>query len=217
MIKGAIFDADGTLIDSMPMWIHFASGIVSAAGVEPEPGLDYRIRYFGLSQTFDYLSEKYPALGSPKEVEALCMKITDNYYRNEVVLKPGVAELLDKLYSRGVKMYIATATYRSLIIPALERLGIYDMFEGIVTCHEVGAGKEKPDVFLMAQKTLGVDTENLWVFEDAMHAMTTAKGCGYKVCGVYDDTEKDHVSEIRELCDIYVESFTDLDTSLLFQ
>lgn len=216
MIRGAIFDADGTLIDSMPMWMNFASGTVRSAGIEPEKGLDYKIRYFSLSQTFAFLSERYPALGTPKDVEALCMERTEYYYRNEVKLKSGVYELLCELHSRGVKMYIATATFRSLIVPALENLGVYDMFEGIVTCAEVGAGKDKPDVFSVAEKKLGVDRDGIWVFEDAMHAMTTAKKCGYKVCGVYDGTEDDHVSEIKALCDIYVNSFSELDKSLLF-
>lgn len=217
MIKGAIFDADGTLIDSMPMWMTFASGTVRSAGIEPEERLDYKIRYFNLAQTFKYLSERYPALGTPEDVEKLCMARTENYYRNEVKLKPGVYELLKVLHSNGVKMHIATATFRSLIVPALENLGVYDMFDGIITCAEVGAGKDKPDVFLAAEKNLGVAKDSIWVFEDAMHAMTTARACGYKVCGVYDITEADHVNEIRELCDIYVNSFAELDTSLLFK
>lgn len=216
MIRGAIFDADGTLIDSMPMWMTFASGLVRSAGIEPEDGLDFKVRYFNLSQTFKFLSGQYPELGTPENVEKLCMERTEYYYRNEVRLKPGVRELLRELHSRGVKMYIATATFRSLIAPALENLGVYDMFEGIVTCAEVGAGKDKPDVFSAAEKKLGVDRDGIWVFEDAMHAMTTAKGMGYRVCGVYDSTEDDHVSEIKALCDIYVNSFSELDKSLLF-
>ncbi len=217
MIKGAVFDADGTLIDSMPMWMNFASGTVRSAGIEPEERLDYKIRYFNLHQTFEYLSKQYPALGTPEDVEKLCMERTANFYRNEVKLKPGVAELLATLHASGVKMHIATATFRSLIVPALENLGVYSMFDGIITCAEVGAGKDKPDVFLAAEKNLGVDRDDIWVFEDAMHAMTTAKNCGYKVCGVYDATEADHVEEIKAICDIYVDSFEELDTSLLFK
>lgn len=217
MIKGAIFDVDGTLIDSMPMWIHFSSDTVASFGLEPEEGLDLKVRYFSLRETAEYISRTYPRIGTADQVEAVCMERTEDFYKNKVDLKRGVRPLLDRLSLLGVKMYIATATYRPLVEAALSRLGVLDMFEGAVTCAEVGFGKDRPDVFYAAADKLGAAPEDIWVFEDAMHAMITAKSSGFKVCGVYDDTEADHVNEIKELCDIYTDSFEQLDISKITQ
>ena len=104
-------------------------------------------------------------------------------------------------------MYVATATYSSLIRPALERVGVLSFFEGIVTCSDVGHGKDRPDVFLAALKALDSDLQGAWVFEDALHAIKTAKAAGFSVCGVFDLTEAHNKDLIRELCDVYTEGF----------
>lgn len=214
-MKGAIFDVDGTLIDSMTMWMNFGSDFVRSFGIDAGRELDCEIRYFSLRGTAEYLAQKYPVMGSADDIEKMCRERTERFYRDEVMLKPGARRVLTELHSGGVKLYIATATYRELIESALHRLEIWDMFSGALTCSEVGSGKDKPDIFLAAQKALGTETGETWVFEDAMHAMKTAKNCGFRVCGVYDDTEADHTKEIGEICDIYVKSFDELDISRL--
>lgn len=214
-MRGAIFDVDGTLIDSMSMWMHFGSDFVRSFGIDAGRELDWKIRYFSLRETAQYLSATYPVLGSADDIEEMCRRKTVKFYYEEVNLKPGARELLDALCDSGVKLYIATATYRQLIEGALRRLEIWDKFSGALTCAEVGSGKDKPDIFLAARAALGTETDETWVFEDAMHAMKTAKSCGFKVCGVYDDSEADHKKEISEICDVYVNSFEELDISRL--
>lgn len=206
MIKGAIFDVDGTLLDSMTMWRTFCSTFVRSFGKEPEDDLDEKVRYFTLRQTSEYLSERYGIL-TPDEVGELADIRTREFYTEKTEPKEGAVEFVRMLKASGVKMYLASATYKNLLEAALKRVGILDCFEGIITCPEVGAGKDKPDIFLEALKRLGTDLSETWVFEDALHAVKTAKACGFKVFGMYDVTEADHRAELEALCDIYTDSY----------
>ena len=166
-MNGAIFDVDGTLIDSMDMWMHFGSSFVRSYGIEADDGLDLEIRYYSLRTLAERFSRDYPVMGSADDIEAQCRRRTEDFYFNKVQIKPGVRGLLEELRSRGVKMYLATATYRVLVEKALRRLGIWDMFEGILTCSDVGAGKDKPDIFKAALAALGTDVGDTWVSRTA--------------------------------------------------
>lgn len=211
MMQGAIFDVDGTLLDSMQMWIHFGEYYLGLKGIKAGPDFDEHIKYFSLREVAEEIAENYPISLTADEVEADCERVTKEFYFEKVCLKSGVKKLLEILYNSGVKMYIATATYSSLIIPALERLGVMKYFEGIVTCSDVGHGKDHPDVFVKALESLGTPLSDTWVFEDALHAIKTSKKYGFKVCGVYDITEDENKDSIRELCDIYTYDLELLD------
>ena len=206
MIKGAIFDVDGTLLDSMQMWIHFGEFYLRSKGIEAGPDFDEKIKYFSLREVAEEIADNYPLGMTADEVEEDCERVTQRFYFEEVTLKKGVLELLEMLSKTGVKMYIATATYESLIRPALERLGIMKYFEGIVTCSDVGCGKDKRDVFIYALNKLGTPLADTWVFEDALHAVKTASAYGFKVFGVYDLTEDENKEIIKSICHIYRES-----------
>ena len=206
MIKGAIFDVDGTLLDSMQMWIHFGEFYLSSKGIEVGPDFDEKIKYFSLREVAEEISDNYPLGMTADEVEEDCERVTQNFYFEEVALKKGVRELLETLHNCGVQMYIATATYESLIRPALERLGIMKYFKGIVTCSDVGCGKDKPDVFAYALEQIKTPLSDTWVFEDALHAVKTAKAYGFKVFGVYDLTEDENKEKIKSICDVYRDS-----------
>lgn len=206
MIKGAIFDVDGTLLDSMGMWRTFVSDLIKKYRGVPDEDIDERMRYCSLSETAAFLADNYIGC-SHSEGEDICMKETMDFYKNRAKLKSGAGELCRSLREKGVEMYIATATYRPLVEAALEREGLLPLFKGIVTCSDVGKGKTEPDVFLHALKDLGCDVSHTWVFEDAYHAVKTAKSIGLRVHCVYDATEADHVAELKELADIYTDDF----------
>ena len=72
-------------------------------------------------------------------------------------------------------------------------------FEGIVTCSDVGCGKDKPDIFIYALNKIGTHIEDTWVFEDALHAVKTASAYGFKVFGVYDLTEDENKEKIKSI------------------
>lgn len=212
MIKAAIFDVDGTLLDSMQMWINFGHDFLESKGIEPPADIDEVIQYFSLRETAEYFSENY-GLGTADEIEEEARRMTREFYFEKVQPKPGVLAFLKSLSENGVKMYVATATYEYLIRPALERTGLLPFFGGIVTCSDVGHGKDRPDVYFAALNALGEPLEGAWVFEDAMHGIVTAKDAGFKVCGIYDITEDKNKATLRELCHIYTDSFEKVNLS----
>ena len=131
------------------------------------------------------------------------LKIVADFYKYEAVLKPGVKETLEWLEEQGIKMAVATSGNKALTEAALERNGVADHFGKIFTCTEIGLGKDEPDIYLAAAEFLGSKPQETIVWEDALHAAQTAKTAGFVVLGVYDESGKDAVPEMKEICEEY--------------
>ncbi len=205
-LKGAIFDMDGTILDSMPLWRTRGSEFLRMNGLAPEPDIDKKFKAMSLAQSAEYFSRHCGVPGTIPEICARINSCVEVGYRT-VPPKPGVPEFLEYLRRGGVRMRIATATERYLVEGVLRRTGLLDFFDGIMTCGEVGHGKDYPDIFLRSMELLGTDMDNTAVFEDAIHAIRTAKRAGYFVAGVEDASYKDEAAEIRRLCDVYITDF----------
>ena len=198
MLKGAIFDLDGTLLDSMSAWDHVGENYLRLHGYEPEPDLDQVIANMSLHQAADYFIEHYGVRQTRDELIKEAVAIVDDFYRYDAQLKPHAADFLSRLHQAGVKMCIATATERSLVEAALERCKVLEYFSEIFTCSSVGAGKDEPLIYREALKFLGTDRNNTMVFEDSLHALMTAKADGFSVTAVYDDHEVNQEEMIRQ-------------------
>ena len=216
MIQGAIFDCDGTLFDSMYLYQNFVTRYLTGRGLIPANGIEDTVRYMSMWEAAEYVRSVYSLQETADEIIADCNRMLECAYFHEILLRPGVAAVLAKLYEHGVPMCIATATDRYLVEGALRRVGIDHYFDAITTCGEAGAGKEQPNVFLQALELLGTPLAATWVFEDARHAVVTAKKCGFPVCAVWDADEEDHAAQIEKQSDIYLKSFTDLSVERLF-
>ena len=126
------------------------------------------------------------------------------------MLKDGVAEFLSYAQKRGIKLCIATATRSEFIYPALKNLGLEDTFEFVLTCDDVGASKRYSTVYDESTARLGLEQKDVVVFEDAHHAVRTAKSAGYRVVAVEEKTELKFTDDIEKHSDIFVHSMTDL-------
>ncbi|MEG1778686.1 MAG: HAD family phosphatase [Oscillospiraceae bacterium] len=208
-IKGAIFDLDGTLLDSMFIWNTIGEAYLMDRGITPEEGLNDKFNTMSIIQAAEYYREHYPLSESVEEIIDGINRMIDHFYADTIVLKKGVLEMLKALKADGVKMCIATATDRYMVEAALKKNGIFDFFSEIFTCTEVGFGKDSPVIFQKALASLGTDKDETFVFEDALHAIETAKSAGFKVIGVYDNAAKTKQDKIKQLCDYYVTSFED--------
>lgn len=209
-IKGAIFDLDGTLLDSMGFWDNVGENFLAAQGKEPRE--DFREKYYVLSprETAEMLIDEYGVPGTPDEIIDSMNNAAEIFYTNHVQPKPHAIELLEKLRAAGIKMVLATATDRHLVEIAVNRLDIKKYFEGIVTCGEVGQSKTRPDVYLKALSYIGSEIKDTALFEDAVVAAHTAKEAGFYTVGIYDDTCKENEEEMRSFCDEYLTDFTQL-------
>lgn len=179
-IAGAIFDVDGTLLDSLSIWNTVGEDYLLSLGIQPEEHLAEKINDMSLSQAAIYFQTEY---GVEKSVEEIIQGINDivkNFYLKEVQLLPGVKEFLQLLSLQNVKMVAATVSDKVLIEKALLRCGIDTYFSEILTCEEVGAGKDEPLIYEKALEILGTSKVNTIVFEDALYAIETAQKAGFQ-------------------------------------
>ena len=205
-IKCAIFDFDGTLFDSMFFWDSVGEIYLRSLGLEARPSFREDIRAMSLYQAACYVRKEYELPISEDQIMTGINKTLEHFYIHEVLPKPSVMEFLERMKKAGIPMCIATATDRYLIEAALRRCGMEHYFEAIFTCGEIGHGKDEPVIFQKAMEHFGADRSNTIVFEDAIHAVQTAKADGFTVAAVYDSSEK-RQDEILELADCYIEDF----------
>ena len=209
-LQSAIFDMDGTLLDSMPMWQELGVSLLGRFGVEADAELQERLKPMTLRQGAAYCRETYHLEPTVEELVALLEQRVDHFYHNEVQAKPGVARFLSLLKMEGVWMYVATATDRHLAEAALRHAGINGYFRGLVTSAEVGSGKDNPEIFERAMRRLRSNKKDTVVFEDSLRAIRTAKAAGFRVAGVYDASSEAQQEEIRSLADYYIRSFDEM-------
>ncbi|MBE5782377.1 MAG: HAD family phosphatase [Clostridiales bacterium] len=206
-MKAAIFDVDGTLVDSLMLWdilwADFGKKYCGGNAYSPSEADDRAIRTLPLREAMALL-HAHDGIGESgemllEEANAVCM----DFYQNRVKLKPGVKEFLEKCRENRVKMCIASATAPQLLEAALSHCGIRDYFMQLFSCGSIGKGKDQPDIFLMAQDFLGTPMEEIWVFEDSLTALSTAHKLGMKTVGIYDRLSSGQ-EEIQKIADRYV-------------
>lgn len=209
-MRAAIFDVDGTLLDSMGAWSTSGERYLKSLGYKPEENIGKKFFSMTMDMVADYIIENY---GLEKDRELIKIEINEGmaqFYKNEVVMKDGVREYLDRLKKDGVKMVIATSTDRQLIEIALRRLNMEHYFMKIFTCTEIGKSKSHPDIFMAAKETLKEDEEHIYVFEDGLYSIETAKSLGFRIAGVYDEVSINDQEKIKELSDVYIEDFNNM-------
>jgi len=202
----AIFDFDGTLFDSMFLWDSVGEIYLRSLGKEPKPTLHDDVRALSLYQSACYFKKEYDLTLSVEEIMEGINRTIEHFYLHEVQPKPGVIDFLEQLKQAGIPMCIATASDRYQIEAALSRCNMEHYFHGIFTCSEVGHGKDEPIIYQRAMEHFSADRSSAVVFEDAFHAVQTAKSDGFAVVAVYDSSEKQQV-EIRGLADCYLADF----------
>ena len=206
MIKGAIFDLDGTLLDSMSIWDTIGEDYLRSLGIEPRENLAETFKTFTLEESAEYYRTHYGVTLSVEEIVNGVNLMIEDFYRNTVLLKEGVADFLAKLSNDGVKMCIATVTDKYLVEAALIRLNVRQYFGEIFTTAEVGCGKNDPKIYRTALAYLGTEKHETLVFEDVLHALMTAKNDGFPVAAVYDKHEL-RQTEMKENSDYYITNY----------
>lgn len=204
MIKCAIFDLDGTLLDSSEMWRTLGTRYLGLINIVPDNDLTEKLFEMSLPESARYLRENYKLPYSVEEIMRHFARMTEQFYREQVRFKDGASRLLAQLHMRCIRMSIATAGDASLGMAALTRLGVADFFSGAVSCTEYGA-KTSPEVFLAAADLMYAVPEETVVFEDSLHAVRTAKKAGFRTAAVCDSGESNQ-KDLEKLADFYAES-----------
>ena len=206
MIKGAIFDLDGTRIDSMSAWEGIGEAYLHSLGIEPRERLADTLRTLTVEQSAEYFRQSYGVELSVTEIVSGINTMLEDLYVRSVPLKRGVEGFLKRMRRDGVRMCVATVTDKRLAEAALARLDVLDCFEAVVSTSEVGRDKTEPFVYRKALSILGTEKSETAVFEDSYHALLTAKKDGFRTVAVYDPSEP-RQAEMKALADRYIVEF----------
>ena len=204
MVKGVIFDVDGVLLNSMPVWENLGELYLQKFGIQAEKDLSEILYEMSLKEAAEYLISHYGLKQTVEEVTKGIVKEVEQFYVEKVPLKEGVREYLKELKERKIPMVIATSGDRKNAEAALKRLKVFSYFEGIFTASEIGSGKNQPDLYFAAALQLDTDPGQTWVFEDAWHAIRTAKSAGFKTVAVYHKANDKNLGQIWNHADIYL-------------
>lgn len=209
-ITGAIFDFDGTLFDSMHVWVGIREKFFDRIGLvlSPEDKKEFEGMY--LRESLLLAKKKNLVKESYDELFTMFFEYIKELYLSDTKPKNDIKEFLELLKSRGVKMGIATATGEPALEAVLEKFGMLHYFEAVYSTYTVGAAKTEPKLYDTVLEKLGTDKETTWIFEDALYAVKTAKANGYNVVGIYDKSEP-AAEELKELSDIYIRNYSELD------
>lgn len=207
MLKGAIFDFDGTLFDSMFIWDTAGEVYLRSIGIKPGEDLQKVLKPMSLLQSATYIREKYAIPLTVEEIMDGINRTVEDFYFHTVQPKEGVIPFLEQMKEKGIKMCIATATDRYQVEAALKRCGMEFFFSEIFTCTDVGHGKDESIIFQKAMDYLGTTKADTVVIEDAYHAARTAKADGFITVAVYDSHETKQ-SVLHSVSDCFIENFT---------
>ena len=198
----AIFDMDGTLVDSMVYWKRLAEEFLHQKGVQSVPAeILEQIRPMTMTESAELFKQVFHLEGAPENIAKEMNALMDLHYHRDIPLKSGVREYLEQLHQTGTKMCVASATAEPLMEACLNRLGVAQYFEFLLSCETVGVGKNRPDVYFAAAERLMAEPEEIAVYEDALYAAKTAKAAGFYVVGVFDESAAKHFEELKRVSD----------------
>lgn len=209
-IDAVIFDLDGTLLDSMGIWENVDRNFLKENGVEPPEGVSDIVKKMTIQDSAMYFKERFRLSHSCEYIIDRIEEMVADEYRLHIPLKKGAYEAVMECQKKGIRMCVATATYNRLAYSALERLGILSSFDFVMTCSDVGAGKDNPLIFFKAAEKMECVPERTLVVEDSLHCIKTAKSAGFITAGVYDSVSDGDWQEIRRNCDISLENMSGL-------
>ncbi|MBO7682450.1 MAG: HAD family phosphatase [Clostridia bacterium] len=214
-IRGAIFDMDGTLTESMHLWIEIGRRYLEGLGYTVSPEQNHEMTRMLLEPMALYMQDQFGLTRSQEQIIDEINQIVEPDYFGTVVVKPTVVESLEAMQERGIKMCVATATDRHLTEACLRRNGIDRFFSAVFTCGEEHCNKRTSLIYDKARAHLGTSPEETYIFEDTYVSILGAKQSGCRVVALEDRWSEKKRDLIKETADIYVERMGDLDLDLL--
>ncbi|MHC6181444.1 HAD family hydrolase [Clostridium sp. JNZ X4-2] len=209
-IRGAIFDMDGTLLDSMWLWESIDSRYLDKKNIPFTMKLKNAIQNMTFNETAYYLKNKYNLTESIYEIQKEWYYMVLDEYSKNICLKPGARDFLLLLKKKKIKIALATSNYRKIAEISLKKNQIYNLFDFIITTEDTARGKGFPDIYLLAADKLNLAPSDCAVFEDILPAIRVAKSTGMTVIGVHDAYSDYQWKDIMACADMNIFKYTDL-------
>jgi HAD superfamily hydrolase (TIGR01509 family) len=201
-IKAVIFDLDGTLIDSMGVWSAVDVEFLGKRGIAVPDDL---FKDMPLGNSFEEIARYFKGkFGLPDSVQSIIEEWTEMvewHYEHDILVKPGVPELLGRLHTAGIRLGIGSSSRHVLIDKVLTANGVRQYFDAVVVGGAPLRGKPFPDVFLKGAELLGVKPEECVVIEDVLAGVQAARNAGMKVIGIKDSFSCDEWPEMARIAD----------------
>lgn len=205
-----LFDFDGTLVDSVPVYRSTLFRILDENNVSYGDDLIKIVTPLGFPNTAKYFVEKLGLPLTPEDTYALMLEYMTEDYSTRVEAKSNVISVLRELKARGHSMSILSGSPHSSLDPCLARLGITELFDNVWSCNDFNTGKSDPQIYHRVAELMGTAIENVIFLDDNFNSCKTAKDAGAIVYGVYDDSSREYIEEIKSITDRYIYDFSEL-------
>lgn len=210
MKKTYLFDFDGTLVDSMPTYGSAMLRILDENGISYGNDIVKIITPLGLNGTAEYFIQQMGVKMSKEQLQRVMMDYMTDAYFHTIPAKNHVPEVLRELKKRGASLNVLTASTHLTLDACLKRLGLWALFDHVWSCDDFNTTKADPGIYVCAAEKMNTTVERVLFLDDNLNADLTAKAAGMQVCGVYDDSSKDLVEQIKAATDYYIYDFQEL-------
>ena len=218
MIKGVLFDMDGTVFDTEQIYFRGWKWVSKVLGYDIPDSLMDRMRGSSIPTAEKIFNDYFEGRHEYMEARTRRQDFLDEEFRKHgVPLKPGAMELLHFLKEQGYRTALATSTFRKTAEFYLEKSGTKECFDVIIAGDMVKNGKPDPEIFLTAAEKLGLSAAECAVCEDSLNGVMAGRSSGAKVfyipdlnklteeqLSLYVDRSFKNLLEVRE----YLESFS---------
>ena len=210
MTKGAIFDVDGTILDSMLLLHGVAQRYFEKYKKNFTPELSEKITDMRLEDSLPLLIDYWKMDMTPEEALQGIKDMMKCEYENTICAKPYVCDYIKSLHEKGIKIAVATSGYIELCSLALKRIGVLEYIDAFAFSWEVNCPKSKPDVYLLAAERIGLEPQDCTVYEDILIGIQSSKKAGFKTCAIDDATNQSDTDVLRSEADIFITSWKEL-------
>lgn len=209
-----IFDCDGTLVNSTPVWAYAQPELLRRHGVDVTVDDFAQFEHLSLEDECQAYHDTWGiGEGGEELYRELSEILIDGY--SKVPPREGLLAFLEQAKAAGIAMCVATSTPNELVQVALNGAGLDAYMEFVTTTGEAGRSKQFPDVYELALRRLeerhGCEFDHTWVFEDAVFGLKSSGAAGFKRVGIHDPEGRMERNEVRDNCDIFIDSYEDLD------
>ena len=210
MKKTYLFDFDGTLVDSMPTFVSAMLRILDENHIPYDNGIIKIITPLGLNGTAEYYINQLGVKMSKEHLMSVMKEYMLDAYFHTIPAKENVPEVLKALKAQGASLNVLTASPHITLDACLKRLGLWTLFDNVWSCDDFNTTKADPQIYVRAAEKMNTTVENVLFLDDNLNADLTAKSAGMQVCGVYDESSKDYVEQMKAATDFYIYNFQEL-------
>lgn len=210
MKKAYLFDFDGTLVDSMPTFVSAMLRILDENHIPYDNGIIKIITPLGLNGTAEYYIDQLGVKMSKEHLMSVMKEYMLDAYFHTIPAKENVPEVLKALKAQGASLNVLTASPHITLDACLKRLGLWTLFDNVWSCDDFNTTKADPQIYVRAAEKMNTTVENVLFLDDNLNADLTAKSAGMQVCGVYDESSKDYVEQMKAANDYYIYDFQEL-------